>query len=189
MTRRGLFALAGGSVVASCAAPPLSLYTLSLPAAAGPEAPLGGKPAVIAVTRLTLPSDVDGTDLILRDGSTLKRSLTGRWASRLSVGMTTRLTERLAARYPRALVTASPLTEAPAVSIRIAITRLDISTDGSAVMDAEWVVVPANPRVPVRQQRARIALQGAVATDADIVALTGALVDRLAADIDVGAIL
>ncbi|MFL5283403.1 MAG: membrane integrity-associated transporter subunit PqiC [Rhodopila sp.] len=175
-------------LMAACAGPALNIYTLSLPASSGPEPPIGGKPTVIAVSRMTLQNDVDGTDLMLRDGSTLRRSLTGRWASRLSVAMTNRLTERLAARYPRALVTSSPLTDTAALSIRINVSRLDINTDGSAVMDADWLVVPANTRLPVRQERSRLALQGSVATDPDIVALTGALVDRLASDIDVGAV-
>ena len=185
MRRRSLVGFGAAAMLAGCAGPPLALYTLSLPAPTGPEAPLSGKPFVIAVSRILLPTDVDGTDLILRDGPTLRRSLTGRWASRLSVGMTNRLTERLAARYPQALVTSSPLTDTPAATVRVNVTRLDIGTDGSAILYAEWVVVPANPRLPVHQQRARIALQGAVGTDPDIVALTGALVDRLAMDIDV----
>ena len=50
-------------------------------------------------------------DIIVRDGSTLHRSRQGRWASRLSLGITDRLTERLAQRWPRALVTDRPLTD------------------------------------------------------------------------------
>jgi hypothetical protein len=173
-------------LLAACAGPPLTTYTLTLPPPSGPETPLGRRPAVIAVSQITLPNDVDSNDIILRDGSVLRRSMTGRWGSRLSVGMTARLTGRLAARYPQALVTSAPLTDAPSVSVRIAISRLDISADGLAVLEADWIVVPANPRAPIRQERTRIALEGPVATDQDIVTLTGQLVDRLATGIDVG---
>lgn len=183
---RVLAAVAVFLALAGCAGPPLTTYTLSLPPSPAPEAPLGRAPKVVAVSRIVLQSDIDGTDLILRDGSVLQRSMTGRWGSRLSVGMTDRLTERLAARYPRALVTASPLTDTPTVSIRMTVSRLDIDTAGNAVLEAAWVVVPANPRLPVRQDRTRIALQAPVATDLDVVDVTGALVDRLAAQVDPG---
>ncbi|MBS0639374.1 MAG: membrane integrity-associated transporter subunit PqiC [Proteobacteria bacterium] len=172
--------------LAGCAGPPLSTYTLSLPPSPAAEAPLGPAPKVIAVSRVVLQSDMDGTDMILRDGSVLRRSLTGRWGSRLSVGMTDRLTERLAARYPRAVVTTTPLTDAPTVSIRVTVGRFDIDTAGNAVLEAAWLIVPANPKLPVRQDRTRITLQAPVATDQDVVDVTGALVDRLAARIDPG---
>jgi uncharacterized protein len=85
-------------------------------------------------------------------------------------------------------VTTSPLSDTPTVSIRINVSRLDIGADGTAVLEADWMVVPASQRLPVRQQRVRVALQGPVATDQDVVTLTGQLADGLAAAIDAGAV-
>ena len=178
--RRRVLLLAGLPALASCAGPPLTIYTLALPPATGPDPQLGRKPVVIAVSRITLQSDVDGTDIILRDGTVLRRSLTGRWGTRLSTGIAQRLADRLAERYTQALVTTSPLTDAPDVTLRINVSRLDIAADGTAVLEADWLVIPRNPRLPERQQRTRIVLQAPVATDADVVAVTGTLTDRLA---------
>jgi uncharacterized protein len=176
---------AGALLLASCAGPALTTYTLALPPPASdivlpPNAP------VIVVSRITVPSDEDSTDITLRDGSVLRRSISGRWGSRLAVGMTTRVAERLAERFPKALVTTAPQTDAAAATVRINISRLDIGADGNAVLEADWSVVPGNAQIPARQQRTRIALQGPVATDQDVVTLTGQLADRLAAAIDLG---
>ena len=83
----------------------------------------------------------------MRDGSTLRRSSLGRWASRLSLGITDRLTERLAERHPDALVTDRPLAETPAERVVVNISRLDVT---SAVGDAgrRLVIVPHNSATP-----------------------------------------
>ena len=61
-----------------------------------------------------------------------------RWSSRLSLGITDRLTARLAARYPRALVTDRPLTETPSDRLLINIGRLDVTAAGVATLDADF---------------------------------------------------
>jgi len=174
------------ALLVGCAGPKLVTYTLTLPPTTTPERMLPRKPLVISVPAITVPNDLDGTDIIVRDGSVLQRSRAGRWASRLSVGVTARLAERLAERYPQAVVTTTPVSDTPALSIRINISRLDVGADGTGVLEADWTIVPGNPRQPERQQRVRIVQSGAVATDADVVALLGQLVDALAADIDAG---
>jgi uncharacterized protein len=182
----GLPAFVAAALLTGCAGPKLVTYTLTLPPATTPDTLLARKPVVISVSAITVPNDVDGTDVMVRDGSILRRSPTGRWASRLSVGVTSRLAERLAERYPQMLVTTTPVSDTPAMSIRINISRLDIGADGTGVLEADWTTVPADPRQPEGQQRVRIVQSGSVATDADVVALVGQLIDALAADIEVG---
>jgi uncharacterized lipoprotein YmbA len=173
-------------LLAACAAPPLTLYTLATPPARSETPPLGKAPSVIAVGRVTIPDELDTEDIVVRDGSTLRRSSRGRWGSRLSLGITDRLTERLGQRHKNAVVTARPLTETPSERVLVNIARLDVATSGTATVDADWVVMPREPGRPVRRDRAEISVTGPVATDQDVVTLIGVAVDRLAAAINVG---
>ena len=184
--RWGLPAFVAVALLTACAGPKLVTYTLTLPPATTPDTLLARKPMVISVSAITVPNDVDGTDVIVRDGSILRRSPAGRWASRLSVGVTSRVAERLAERYPQMLVTTTPASDTPTMSIRINISRLDVGADGTGVLEADWTTVPADPRQPEGQQRVRIVQSGSVATDADVVALVGQLIDALATDIEIG---
>jgi hypothetical protein len=171
-------------LLAACAAPKLTLYTLDT---APPELLQPNKPrVVIAVARVTLPDELDTQDIVVRDGSTLRRSSLGRWASRLSLGITDRLTERLGKRYPDALVTDRPLAETPAERVVVNISRLDVTSAGETTLDADWVVVPRDPRRPTSRDRLHVTATGPVATDQDVVTLVGDLLDRLAAAINIG---
>jgi uncharacterized protein len=172
--------------LSTCAAPPLTLYTLGTPPVASATPPVGRAPVVIAVARVTVPDELDTEEILVREGSTLQRSRHGRWATRLSLGITDRLTERLAQQHRQALVTDRPLTETPAERILVNISRLDVTTDGVATLDADWMVIPRDPARPTRRDRAHISATGPVATDQDVVTLVGVVLDRLAGMIDIG---
>ena len=168
--------------LANCAAPPLTRYTLAgTPAGGSGFGPLGKNPLVIVVGRVSVPDELDSADIVVRDGSTLRRSQSGRWTSRLSLGITDRITERLAARYPGMLVTDRPLSEAAADRVLINIGRLDVTTAGATSLEADWLVVPSGAGGRVTRARAAFHMTGPVATDLDVVTLVGLLVDRLAA--------
>jgi cholesterol transport system auxiliary component len=171
-------------LLTSCAAPPLTLYTLDTGSSEGP--PVSQASVVIAVARVTVPDELDTQDIVVRDGSTLRRSALGRWASRLSLAITDRLTERLRQRYPRELVTDRPLLETPAERLLVNIARLDITSAGAASLDADWMVVPGDPRRTAIRDRLHVTASGPVATDQDVVTLVGVVLDKLAAAIDVG---
>ncbi len=176
------------ALLASCAAPPLALYTLGGPAVASDAAPLGGRAIVIEIRRVTLPDYLDTQDILLRRGNTLERSVRGRWASRLSLGITDLLTGRLARRRPDALVTGQPQTEAPSYRVLININRLDVTADGTATLEADWQIVPRDPALPTRRDRAGFSAAGPVATDQDVVTLEETVLDRLAAAIDIASL-
>ena len=162
----------------------MTTYTLGTAGNAPDAAPLGKSPAVIAIARVTISDDLDTQDIVVRDGSTLRRSHLGRWASRLSLGITDRLTERLATRYPRALVTDRPLTETPTDRLLINIGRLDVTAGGVATLDADWLVVPRDAGKATLRNRVHFSATGPVATDQDVVTLIGVVVDRLAGAIE-----
>jgi uncharacterized protein len=169
----------------TCASPPLTLYTLGTPSVAADARPSGKVSAVIAVARVTIPDELDTEDIFVRDGSTLQRSPHARWGSRLSLGITDRLTQRLAARYPRLLITDRPLTETPTARVLVNIGRLEVTTAGAATLDADWLVVPKDAAAPARRDRAHFTATGPVATDQDVVNLIGNLLDRLAGAIEI----
>jgi uncharacterized lipoprotein YmbA len=183
--------LIGGLVVcvaSGCAGPPLTLYTLVDSSTQNPAAPLASQPLIVTLSRATIPDSLDSTDLVLRDGAILRRSPTGRWASRLSIAITDLLTAQLAARLPDALVTDQPQAAAVSTRLMIDISQFDITSDGHAVLTASWTIIPADTVRPVQHGRAQVTAQGATATDQDVVTLAQTLTRRLAAAIDVTAL-
>jgi uncharacterized lipoprotein YmbA len=183
--RRVLLSGAAALLLAGCAGPPLKLYTLNVPSSMAEGSPLGQGAVVIQVVRVTVPDELDSQDIVYRDGDILHRSQVGRWASRLSLGITDRLTERLAARRPDALVTDQPPVATPTYRVVINISRLDVTGAGNATLDADWTIVPRDAAAPVLRDRVRLNATGPVATDQDVVALVSGLLDRLAAAIDI----
>lgn len=172
-------------LLACCATPALTLYTLGSPAVAADARPLGKRPVVIVVARVTVPDELDTEDILVRDGSTLRRSVRGRWASRLSLGITDRLTQRLAERRPDALVTDRPLTDTPSFRVLVNIGRLDVTTAGVATLDADWMVVPREASARTVRDRGHFTDTGPVATDQDVVKLLGVVLDQLAGAINI----
>jgi uncharacterized lipoprotein YmbA len=184
-------AVLGGAilcVLASCAAPPLATYTLATGQAVANTTPLGQTPVVIAIARVVIPDELDNEDIQTRSGNTLNRSANGRWASRLSIEITERTTARLSERRTDALVTSRPQSQPPSYRIIINLARLDVTTDGHAALQADWVILPAKPTAPVQRNRVAFSIDGPVATDRDVVRLEGVAVDRLSRLIDVGSL-
>jgi uncharacterized lipoprotein YmbA len=175
-------------LAASCASPPLSLYTLEPPNALTHADPLTSKAPVIEIRRVVVPDFLDTQDILLRDGNTLQRSAHGRWASRLSLGITSYMTNLLAVRRPDALVTDQPQPETPDYRISLVFSRLDVTTAGVATLEADWTVVPRNPARPTRRHRGRFTASGPVASDQDVVALMQVVVAQLADAIDVASL-
>jgi uncharacterized lipoprotein YmbA len=172
-------------LAASCASPPLSIYTLEPSNSPSQAAPLTSRALVIEIRRVVIPDSLDTQDILIRDGSTLQRSSHGRWASRLSLGITRYLTGLLAARRPDALVTDQPQPEAPNDRIFVAISTFDVTSAGVATLEADWTIVPRNPAQPTRRQRARFTATGPVATDQDVVALMQTVLTQLADAMDI----
>jgi uncharacterized protein len=185
LTRAFILSGATALLLTSCASPPLSLYTLGGPAITTDARPLSGRATVIEIPRVTVPDYLDTQDILVRHGSTLERSSRGRLASRLSLGITDLLTARLAQRRPDALVTDQPQTEAPTYRILINISRLDVAADGVATLEADWQIVPRDPAIPTRRDRAGFSVTGPVATDQDVVTLEETVLDRLANAINI----
>ena len=172
-------------VAASCAGPPLTLYTLGAGHVEGASGGYDRSPVIIAIPPVSLPDELDNDDILVRNGASLRRSTHGRWAARLSTEVTDRVTSQLAARRPDALVTSAAQGQTPSYRIIITISRLDVTADGHATLDANWSIVPGNTAIAARRDRATFTVDGSVATDLDVVLLQRRVMDRLSQSIDV----
>jgi uncharacterized lipoprotein YmbA len=173
-------------LVAGCAGPPLTLYTLASPD--GAAAPFGRQPVVIAVARVAIPDALDTEDILVRDGTMLRRSSAGRWASRLSLGITDLLTGRLAARRPDALVTDQPQLVPVSARLMVDVAQWDVTAQGEGRVSASWTILPTDPALPPIRGRVAFSVQGATATDQDVVRLEQHLAERLAGAIDLSGV-
>ncbi len=68
----------------------------------------------------------------------------------------------------------------PSYQIVVNISRLGVTADGAAVLEADWQVVPGNPVLPARRDRTSLHVTGPVATDGDVVAMVRAVLEQLA---------
>ena len=166
--------------LAACAAPPLRLYTLAQSPVSADARPLPRRAAVVEVDRLVLPDVLDSDDIVLTDGDVVKRSRTGRWASRLSLLATDLVTSRLAMRAPDTLVTDQWPAREPDYRVMIHIARLDVTSKGRALLDAEWEIHSRNSARRTLRGRVQVELSGPDASDRDIASLDTALFERLA---------
>lgn len=169
--------------MAGCAAPPVQFYTLGAPAIAQNNAALSVSAPVLSVSHVTLPDYLDSQDILTRHGDQLDRSPNGRWASRLSQGVTDLLSAHLGQDWPNYVVTTQPLTETPTLRLAVNISRLDLNTSGQGTLDADWALIPSDEHQPILHSRGSFTAQGAVTTDENKVALTRSLVEQLAARI------
>ncbi len=188
--RRWIFLGLGCLAVNSCAAAPVLHYTLAAPPQATASSALGRQPIVIVVDRVSLPDALDSDDMMVRHGNVLERSHSGRWASRLSLGVTDLVTALLARSRPDALVTDEPQMTPASYRISINISLLDLAVvagaaGGSATLEADWLVVPGDASKPPLRDRAHVSISGPVGTDQDVAALTAVVLTQLAAQIDI----
>jgi uncharacterized lipoprotein YmbA len=180
---RGILVLAViwsvAAFVASCASPPLTVYTME-PSVGGSDAALADKIKVLEVKRLAIPDAFDNQDIMVRHASTFARSSNGRWASRLSLNATFFLTCQIAQRRPDVLVTDQPQIEPPDYRLFVTINALDVTSNGAATLEADWLAVPRNLALPSFRQRGRFSVTGSAATDQDVVSLYTDLLRQLA---------
>lgn len=175
-------------LLAACASPPLKLYTLAAAPQDPDPPPQRSTGPVIVIDRVSLPGYLDTQDLVVRRGVVLERSLTGRWASRLSVGATDLVTNLLGMRRPDALVINTSPAGQSDYEISIHIGTLDVTSSGTAVVVADWQIVPRATRGPIVRDQIRFTMQGSVANDRSIVRLQTRLFERLASAIDVSSL-
>lgn len=171
------------AALSGCAAPPVQFYTLGAPAIAQADAAIPATVPVLNVSHVALPDYLDSQDILTRQGDRLDRSTNGRWASRLSQGVTDLLAAKLGQDWPGYMVTTQPLAESPALRLAVNISRMDIDSSGQGSLAADWALIPADEHQPILRSRGSFTTQGNITTDAGKVALTRELVEQLASRI------
>ncbi|MFT8591185.1 MAG: PqiC family protein [Acetobacter orientalis] len=173
--------LGGCTLLSGCASPPLRLYTLGMPSDQNVQPPhLSARAQTVQIARIMLPDYLDTQDMVIRNGEEILRSPKSRWATRLSVGITDLITNEIATFHPTLLITDQPLADAATLRIQVNVSRFDVDTDGQAVLDAYWAIMPQDPQQPLIRERAHLTANGSVASDADMAALMRKLVIMLA---------
>lgn len=173
--------LSGCTLLTSCASPPLRLYTLGMPSDQEVRQPhLSARATTIEISRAVLPDYLDSQDIVLRKGEEIVRSPKSRWATRLSLGITDLITNQIAVSHPNELITDQPLADAATLRVQVNISRLDVDENGSAILDANWAVLPLDPNKPLIRDRVHLSETGDVSTDANIAALMRKMIIELA---------
>ena len=174
------------SLLAACSSAPVKFYTLGASAiATGATSPNGSVSAVtdttpvIQVQQARIPDYLDGQDILVRDGHEIERSPLGRWASRLSVGVTDLVTARLAQKWPERFVTDQPQPTPASWRLAINISRLDVSRNGAAALNADWAIIPQDLHQPITRNRTHIEVAGGTTTNNHVAEITESLLNQL----------
>ncbi|RFD20042.1 membrane integrity-associated transporter subunit PqiC [Komagataeibacter melaceti] len=182
--RAGGGLLLSAMMLSACSSAPVRFYTLGAPAIATGEQTVGttqitDSTPVIEVERARMPDYLDSQDIMVRDGHEIVRSGLGRWASRLSVGATDLITARLAEKWPTIFVTDQPQPERPTWRLQINISRLDVSRDGKAALNADWAIIPQDPQASILRSRTVIATESSAASNANVAKVSESLLNEL----------
>ena len=171
-------------LLGGCASsPPTRIFVLG--SAAADNVPVGeGRGRPVWLRPVLVPDYLDTTDILLRTGiHEVAPSRTGRWAERLSSGVTHALLQDLAARLPQAAVTLDDGGQDSAV-VSVTVDAFDILAVGRCVLSASWTVA-AGRGAAAAPERAVISASFAAASpggsvDTAIVAAMADDLDRLA---------
>jgi len=173
------------ALVVGCAGPPdPRSYVLGDPPEPLPATTdQSGRP-VIRLLPVSVPDYLDTRDIQLRSGQNeVTASSTGRWAERLSVGVTHALTAALTAHLPGADIVADQPDVPPAQRITVDVQTFEIRPDGHCLLTVRWVVASGDGGRVLRWVRASFVEQATDTSDAAVAAAMSRAIDRLAAQI------
>jgi len=161
------------------------IYTLGEAAGAPSNADAGSKKRPeLQLQRVLVPDYLDTTELVLRVGvHEVRESPTGRFAERLSLGITHGLRSDLAERLPLDTLSLAEPAEKWSRRILVTIDAFDVWQNGRCVLTANWSIVRADRAdVPIADKGTFVTApaDGDVASDAAIVSAMADAVRQLA---------
>jgi uncharacterized protein len=137
-----------------------------------------------------IPDYLDTADILSREGTHgIHESSTGRFAERLSVGITHALRSDLASRLPQYSIALTQSAGAATRQILVTVDQLDIQPNGRCVLVADWTVVGAERKTLLSADRGTFSAAATAVSprDAAIVTAIADVVRQLADRIAVSA--
>lgn len=126
---------------------PERIYALNGTAESGARIVASHAVAELQLARVLVPDYLDTTQIMVRAGPhELHSSRTGRWAERLSLGITHGLLIDLARELTPDAVTLSQPAESSAPLLEVEVESLDVLADGHCVLLASWTLSSADRR-------------------------------------------
>jgi uncharacterized lipoprotein YmbA len=169
-------------VVTGCAgSPPTQIYVLGYP-----EDPARGMIAqadrpILRLFPVSIPDYLDTRDILIRSGQNqVTASPTGRWAERLSLGMTRALAAALTTRLPDAEIIYNQSVVPPARQILVDVEALEIRPDRECLLTASWTLAGSDGDQVLHRERDNFIQQATDTSDAAIAAAISRTIDQLA---------
>lgn len=173
-------------ILGGCSAPPLKYYTFNeniINQSTNKITQYSETSPTIIITPITLPDYLDTTDIVTRENSSLHHSVNGRMSSVLSVAVTDYVTHLLSVKNPTLFITNQRQVGMPTSQILINISHLDVQNlgnqNGSAILEADWCIIPRNEHLPINKQKGTFFASGSIASDSDVIKIEQALLIQL----------
>ncbi|MCT6842298.1 MAG: PqiC family protein [Commensalibacter sp.] len=173
-------------ILGGCSAPPLKYYTFNeniINQSTNKITQYSEISPTIIITPITVPDYLDTTDIVTRENSSLHHSVNGRMSSVLSVAVTDYVTHLLSVKNPTLFITNQRQVGMPTSQILINISHLDVQNlgnqNGSAILEADWSIIPRNEHLPINKQKGTFFASGSIASDSDVIKIEQALLIQL----------
>lgn len=173
-------------ILGGCSAPPLKYYTFNeniINQSTNKITQYSETSPTIIITPITVPDYLDTTDIVTRENSSLLHSVNGRMSSVLSVAVTDYVTHLLSVKNPTLFITNQRQVGMPTSQILINISHLDVQNlgnqNGSAILEADWSIIPRNEHLPINKQKGTFFASGSIASDSDVIKIEQALLIKL----------
>jgi uncharacterized lipoprotein YmbA len=128
---------------------------------------------------VTVPDYLDTTDLVrLTAANEVVASTTGRWADRVSIGITHALATDLATRLPNVVIESGAEDES-AGRILVNVERFDIGEDGRCTLTARWRIATHDDKIPSTSEEGTFVVAAGSTKDAAVSLAMSAAIDQL----------
>lgn len=189
--RRAIATVLAACTLVSCASvePRPTIYVLGSPASSERKTEsLLGRP-ILEVKPVHLPDYIDVTDILIRrPDNVLDASRTGRWAERLSAGVTRAFAAGLESRLTYMAVTTGNPGERQYCQTVVDVETFERSVEGAVVFAAQWRLLGSDSDGPLVAERVTLAESGVAENDAAIVAAMSRTIDAFAEQVAAGII-
>jgi uncharacterized lipoprotein YmbA len=166
---------------------PARIYLLGDPPSPDPGVSAQSERLVIRLSPVSVPDYLDTQDIVRRSGQNeVKASPTGRWAERLSVGLTHALAAALATRLPADDIVANRPIVPPAQQILVDVESCEIRPDGPCMVTGRWTIASGDGGHVLRSERDTFVEWAADSSDAAVAAAITRAIDHVADQIAAG---